>query len=120
MGAKGAWELERVRRVLLLHSHTCSPKCRCQLVRPSLMGRANHLPIALPEVELRRQGAHLDPANRASVLILYMDSAAREVCAAAGRGVIMGREGAMKITVLLRDYFAPDAVESAYQEVARF
>ena len=38
---------------------------------------------------------------------------------AAGSGVIMGHERVEKISESLRDYFAPGAEESAYQEVAR-
>ena len=39
---------------------------------------------------------------------------------AAGRDVLMDHDGAKKISALLRDYFAPEAVGSVYQEVVQF
>ena len=53
---------------------------------------------------------NLDPANRASLLILRMDIVAREVCTAAGSDAIMDAYGVENILTILQDYFAPEAV----------
>ena len=45
---------------------------------------------------------------------------AREVCMAGESDVIAGPDGAKRISELLRDYFAPEALDSVYQEVVRF
>ena len=43
-----------------------------------------------------------------------MDAVAREVCMAAGSGVIMVRDGAERILGLLRDHLAPDAADCKF------
>ena len=47
-----------------------------------------------------------------------MDPVAREVRMAAGSDRIMHPDGVMEIMQLLNGYFAPDAADSVYQEVA--
>ena len=70
-------------------------------------------------VELRSYVTNLGPMKRAPALILEVGPVAREVCAAAGSALITDPDGAIKITLLLHDYFAPDAAGSVDQEVAR-
>ena len=53
-------------------------------------------------VELRGQVPNLGRAKRAAAPILQMDTAAREVCMAAGRDVAMDYNGAEKISELFR------------------
>ena len=55
-----------------------------------------------------------------SAIILDMDPASREACMAAGCDQITLPAGAPKITQLSSDYCAPDDVDSAYRDVARF
>ena len=60
------------------------------------------------------------PIKRASALISNMDPVAREACMAAGSDQLANQDGVTKITQLLSAHLAPDAADSAYQEVARF
>ena len=46
------------------------------------------------QVELWRQAANLGPVRRDSAVILFMETAARDVCMAAGNDVILCQEGA--------------------------
>ena len=55
------------------------------------------------EVELWSHVANLDPIQRASALILDMDSAAREVRMEAGSDQIMDLGGPVEITELLNE-----------------
>ena len=64
--------------------------------------------------------ADLDPAKRASELILHVETAAREVYMAAGRGVILGQGGAKRIMDLLSDHLTPDTAECVRQEIVPF
>ena len=57
-------------------------------------------------------------AERASAPILDLATVLRDVCVAAGRGRIMGRDGVVEIMNLI-DFLAPDAADSARQEVVR-
>ena len=66
-------------------------------------------------MKLRRRVANLDPAKRYSAHSLQMNAVAQEVCMAAGSDVILDPDGVKKISKLLHDYFAPDAVGSVYQ-----
>ena len=84
------------------------------------MGRGGSFSNYAEEVELRYQVANLDPAKRASAPILKMGTVARRVCIPAGSDEIVDQEVMMRITQLLRDYFAPAAADAANQEVARF
>ena len=49
-----------------------------------------------------------------------MGPVAQEVCVAAGSGQIFGPDGVIKITQVLRDYFAQDPGDSIYRGVFRF
>ena len=62
----------------------------------------------------------MDPVPRVPAHISQINTVARAVCMAAGGDVIMDQEGLEKILAQLRDYFAPDDVDSLYQEVVRF
>ena len=63
-------------------------------------------------MELWNQVTNLDPARRASAVILHIDAVAQEVCMAAEGDVIMDQEAVEKIMELLRDHFAPGTVDS--------
>ena len=52
------------------------PKCNRQLARPFFDGRGESLANYARGVELRGQVAYLDPAKRASALILHVDTVA--------------------------------------------
>ena len=69
--------------------------------------------------KLWRQVTNLGPAKRASALIVQIDTRLRQDCMAAGSGVIADGDGAEKISTVLRDYLAPEAADSANQEVVR-
>ena len=75
------------------------------------MGRAN---LSRPVT------TNLDITGRDCALVLRMDPAERDVCRTEGSQQLLEPDGVMKITKVLRDYFAPDALYSVYQEVARF
>ena len=68
---------------------------------------------------LRRRVTNLDPSKRAVALILQTGAVARRVCLAAGSHVITNDDGVERALAILRDYFAPEAANSAYHEVAR-
>ena len=72
------------------------------------------------QLELWRQVTNLDPVKRASALISYMDTGAREVCMAAGSDGIMDHGRARTDSDLSHDYFAPAAAVCVYQKIVRF
>ena len=88
----------------------------------SLDGRGEFSSNYGRQVELRRHVTNLDPAARASALILHMDAVARHVCMAAGGNVIAGllHDVAGKISAILLDGSAPEVAGSVCREVARF
>ena len=61
----------------------------------------------------------LEPAKRASALILLMDALARRVRMTAWGDLIMDMGGAETSLAITRDYFAPEAGDSVYQEDVR-
>ena len=72
------------------------------------------------QVKLPRQVANEGPVKRAALLILQMATAARQVCMAAGSDVLMDADGAEKISAITFDNCVPEAMDSVYQEIARF
>ena len=87
---------------------------------PGFDGKGSSYIIYEQQVRLWRQVANLDPSKRAAALILQVETVARQVCLAAGSDSVANNDGAEQILGILKDYFAPDAVDSAFQEVARF
>ena len=49
-----------------------------------------------------------------------MDPVARGVCIAVGGKQLLGPDGVMPVVQVLRDNFAPEAIDSKYQHVVRF
>ena len=49
-----------------------------------------------------------------------MSDVAREVCLSVGRDVIDNLDGAEQISRSLRERFAPDAIDSIFQDMAKF
>ena len=69
---------------------------------------------------LSRKVANLGPVKRSSTLILRMDTAARQVCMAARRDIIMSNDSADQISKLPQEYFAQGAANSAHRELICF
>ena len=61
-------------------------------------------------VRLWGQAAGVNPSERASMLILRMDTIARQVCLNAGGDTFTQREAADAILKILRNYLQPDAL----------
>ena len=59
-------------------------------------------------------------AKRAPVVFMYNTTVARDSSTAAGSDVVMDHDGVDRISELLRDYSAPGAAGSVYQEGVRF
>ena len=90
------------------------------VIAPCIDGWGESLENYARQVELWRQVANLDPAKRAAVLFLEMDTLARKVCMAAGGDLITDQNGANEISELLRRYPASGAADSVFREIARF
>ena len=101
--------------------HFCkiSVKMTPTVADPSFDGEGASSSNYAQEVGLWRRATDLDVTGRASVL-LEVDPGARDVCFAAGSDQLSGRAGVRKITQALRGYLAPDLLDSAYQDAARF
>ena len=68
----------------------------------------------------RNRIATLDPAKRASNLLLNMADVARKICVAGGKDCIGGNGGAQQILRIFRGCSAPDAIGAMHQGVATF
>ena len=55
-----------------------------------------------------------------SLLISHMRPAPRQVCLAEGSDILDHIDGVSKILIILRNYFAPEAVDAIQQQVMRF
>ena len=86
---------------------------------PSSDRQGEPVSIFAQEVELWRRAAYLGVTKRASALVLHTDPAVRDVCVSVGCGRPPGPGAVRKITQVLHDYFAPGALDSVYQHVAR-
>ena len=69
---------------------------------------------------LRDQRAELDPSDRASTLILRMDTISRQVCLNAGGDTCSQEEDAENILEVLRSYVQPGALGRIYRQAAKF
>ena len=72
------------------------------------------------QVHLWRRVANLDASKCGAALILRKEIVARQVCLSTGGDFVANTDGANRILSILEDYVAPAAVDSVYQEVARF
>ena len=62
----------------------------------------------------------MEPEKKAAHLLLHMSDVARKVCLSVGRDVIGNLDGAEQILKILRERFAPDAIDSIFQDMAKF
>ena len=63
---------------------------------------------------------NLDAQKRSSAIVLHMDPVVRDARMAVGNEQLLDPDSVPKILQVLRDYFAPGALDSIYQEVVRF
>ena len=83
-------------------------------------GRGSTLIAYEQQVYLWRHVANLGPSRRASALLLRMDTVARQVFLHAGGDTFTNGKGAGSVLGILREYFAPGAVDSISQGGVRF
>ena len=69
--------------------------------------------------ETTAPGYKFGPGEVGFGVIRQIDTRLRQDCMAAGSGVIADGDGAEKISTVLRGYLAPEAADSANQEVVR-
>ena len=72
------------------------------------------------KVHLRKRISAMGPEKEAARSLFHMSDVARNVCLPAGRGVIGNLDVAELILKILRDRFAPDAIDSISQDMAKF
>ena len=69
---------------------------------------------------MRKQVSAMDPEKKAAHLLLHVSDVARMVCLPVGRDVFDNVDGAEQISKLLRESFAPDAIDSIFRDMAKF
>ena len=62
----------------------------------------------------------MEPGENAATLILQMDDVARQVCMTAGKDHVMNIDAPQQLPAIMRERFAPDAIDSLYREVVLF
>ena len=72
------------------------------------------------QVRSRMRMDHWDHSKRLTVLILCMNSVARQVSLSSGGDRLISNDRAMRILDILKNYFAPGAVDSICRGVAHF
>ena len=94
------------------------------LCRPVFWWEGGALPPSPPvyamEVESRRKGANFNVGGRSSALLRQMEPTAQDVCTAMGSNKLMEPDGVGRALRMLRNYFAPGAVDAVYQDAVRF
>ena len=63
--------------------------------------------------------ANSETSKGASALILRMEGVTQQFCMSAGSELISSNDGADQILNILREVFAPDAVDAGLQEAVR-
>ena len=71
------------------------------------------------QARLRTQATSMGPSNRASALVLHMNSTAREVRSAAGVDPVAKNDGAECVVDTPTPYSSLETADSTYQEVGR-
>ena len=66
-----------------------------------------------------KRASAMEPEKQAAHLLLHMSDVARKVCLNVVRDVIDNLDGAEQILRILREYFAPDAIDSISQEIVK-
>ena len=89
------------------------------LVVPAFGGKGSSILHFGLHVRLWRQVAHLEPSWEDSALIPRMGGVARQACVSATSEHTLNNDGADRISTILHEHFAPDAVESVYPAVVR-
>ena len=87
---------------------------------PSFGGQASSAANYEEQVALRNRIRPSDPRRRAADLFLHVSDVARKVCATAGKDAIDNNDGVQRILRILRERFAPDAIDSVFQDIAKF
>ena len=64
--------------------------------------------------------ARAELSARAALLVLHMQPAPRQVCPLEGSDILGHGDGVSKISDVLRNYFAPEAVDAIHLQVTRF
>ena len=85
---------------------------------PKFDGRARPFANYEEKVTLRKRTPALGPEKKAAHLLLHMSDVARKVCLPVGRDVIGNLDGAEQILKIPRERFAPDAIDSVFQDIA--
>ena len=68
---------------------------------------------------LRSQILTTGPRKRAANLLLHVSDVARKVCRAVGQNVVGYSDGVGRVLGILRGSFAPDAIDSIFQDMAK-
>ena len=71
-------------------------------------------------VTLWNRIATTDPQKRAANLLFHETDAARKVCMAAGKDGVGNIDRAARILRILGERFAPEAIDSIFQDMAKF
>ena len=87
---------------------------------PAFGGRASSCANYEEKVALRNQISTLEPQKRAADLPLHMTDVARRVCVAAWERCPWRREWDGDNFANLRERFAPGAIDSILQDLAKF
>ena len=72
------------------------------------------------QAHLWTRTARTAASERASVWILHMQPAPRQVCLADGSDILGRSDGVAKILEISRNYFAPEAADAIRQQVVRY
>ena len=86
---------------------------------PMFDGHASSLANYEEKVTSRNQISTSDPQKRAANLLWHMTDSGREACMSVGKDVIGNADGAAHILRISRERFAPDAIDSTFQDVAK-
>ena len=87
---------------------------------PTFDGRAYLFANYDEKAASRNQIPTLGPRKRATNLLLHMTGNARKVCISVGKDVIGDAGGVAHIPRILRERFAPDAIDCIFQDAAKF
>ena len=87
---------------------------------PAFDGRAGSFVNFEAKVALRNQILTIDQQKRAANLLLHMSDVARRVSATAGTYAVEEIDGVEQILEIPRERFAPDAIDSIFQDMVKF
>ena len=87
---------------------------------PSFFGQASSFANYEEKGTSRNRICPLGPQKHAANLFTHTTGVVRKVCMAAGRDVIDNNDGASHIFCILRERFAPDAIDSVFRILRDF